>query len=212
VTGSPLKMKRPRALIGFFSIIDCFINVQNRSYVFRWSATPNWVKRKAVEARLRSSVLPASLTAWTDPLPTPRAACRRGQLGDHRRPSSMNRAAVSRSRRNPMLPARGPVCAAAPPVVTPDASGTKLGSNVAYLSRLGFLRIRLPLVWCQIAGSGAFYFAFLHPAACPRFDQYAPKTSRKGLALRRGQPAGGAARLAGPFSVAVNLTEPELRV
>jgi len=72
---------------------------------------------------------------------------------------------------------------AASPVVTPAAFGTKSGSNIAYLSRLGFLRTRLPLVWFQIAGSGAFYFAFPHPTACPRFDQYAPKTSRKGSAV-----------------------------
>ena len=72
---------------------------------------------------------------------------------------------------------------AASPMVTPAAFGTKSGSNIAYLSKLGFLRTRLPLVWFQIAGSGAFYFAFPHPAACPRFDQYAPKTARKGSPL-----------------------------
>ena len=72
---------------------------------------------------------------------------------------------------------------------------------------------RLPLVWFQIARSGAFYFAFPHPAACPRFDQYAPKTSRKGssctnwisfISLRRargGTPGGwppGRGRGGGP--------------
>ena len=32
----------------------------------------------------------------------------------------------------------------------------------------------------QIRG---FLFAFPHPIACPRFDQYAPKTFRKGTAV-----------------------------
>jgi len=70
-----------------------------------------------------------------------------------------------------------------PAVITPAAFGTKLGSNVAYLSRRGFLRTH----GCPWSGSRSpdqgFLFTVPRPAACPRFDQYAPKTSRKGSAL-----------------------------
>jgi hypothetical protein len=58
----------------------------------------NWVRRKSVEARLRSSVLPASLqpgvTHYRHP---PRVAAREAMIAA---PSSANRAAVSSSRRN----------------------------------------------------------------------------------------------------------------
>ncbi len=86
----------------------------------------------------------------------------------------------------PTLPAHGPVCAAAPPVVTPAASGTKLGSNVAYLSRRGFLRTHaLPLVWFQIARSGAFSLHFRIRPRVQDLTNMRPK--RPGRARRTGQ-------------------------
>jgi hypothetical protein len=130
-------------------------------------------------------------------LPATCAACHRGQLGDDRRP--FVRPPRSRFKLTPQsckLPVeaveRCRVCCRrcpsprlfAPPPLPWSLRrrpGAKLGSNVAYLSGRGFLRTHaLPLVWFQIARSGAFYFAFPHPAARPKFDQYAPKTSSKG--------------------------------
>jgi hypothetical protein len=79
-----------------------------------------------------------------------------------------------------MLAAHGSGCAATPPVVTPAPFGTKLGSNVLiypdvdsseHTAAPGLVPDR------QIRG---FLFAFPHPAACPRFDQYALEMSRKG--------------------------------
>ncbi len=123
-------------------------------------------------------------------------------------PSSVNRAAVSSSCRNrascqsrrsntasravpqESIPAaHAPVCAAAPPVVTPTASGTKLWFEYCLFIQTWIPpNTRLPLVWFQIARSGAFYFAFPYPAACPRFGQYAPKTSRTGSAVSPYRP------------------------
>jgi len=40
----------------------------------------------------------------------------------------------------------------------------------------------------QDTRSGAFYFAFPHPAACPRFDQFALKTSGRGTEASHGPP------------------------
>ena len=154
--------------------------------------------------------------------------------------------------RNQCLPLTS-LFAPPPARITPAASGTKLGSNIAYLSRRGFLRthacpwsgsrspdqglfcvqlrsfsanrtgreeyqgrtkkglarnkcalltrgkpsnrrkLRILLhsfsAWltppkqvtsapdlAQDTRSGAFYFAFPHPAACPRFDQCALRT------------------------------------
>jgi hypothetical protein len=60
----------------------------------------NWVRRKSVEARLRSGVLPASLqpgvTHYRQPAP-PAIAAREAMIAA---PSSVNRAAVSSSRCN----------------------------------------------------------------------------------------------------------------
>ena len=111
-----------------------------------------------------------------------------------RRSNTASRAAGTKS----MLAAHEPVCTAATPVVTtPAAFGTKLGSNVAYLSRRGFLRTHaLPLLWFQIARSGAFYLYFRIRPRVSNLTNMRPKRPGRVSPYRpgrRGQPAARAA-------------------
>ncbi len=69
-------------------------------------------------------------------------------------------------------------------VLTPAAFGTKLGLNIAYLSRLGFLpkRVTRALGLAQDTGPGAFYFAFPPSRIQPRVQDLAnmrPERSRR---------------------------------
>jgi len=114
-------------------------------------------------------------------------------------PSSVNRAAVSRSRRNRAS------CQSRRSNTASRAVATRINAchSRACLRRRppGSLRprsapslVRILLIYPDVDSSEhtpapgpvpdrqirGFLFAFPHPAACPRFDQYAPKTSRKG--------------------------------
>jgi len=139
-------------------------------------------------------------------------ACHRGQLGDDRRPlvpeprgrfkltpqscklavEAVEHRLPCRSHKNQCCHSRA--CLRRRPPGSLGAFGTKLGSNIAYLSDVDSSEHTPapgPVPDRQIRG---FLFAFPHPAACPGFDQYAPKTSRKARPAPTGShlyPSGG---------------------
>jgi len=137
-------------------------------------------------------------------------ACHRGQLGDDRRPSSLNRAAVSSSRRNRAVGSRGgrtsppcrshknqcchsrAVCAAA----RRDHSGpfgTKLVRILLIYPDVDSSNTRLPLVRFQIADQGLF-ICISHPPRVQDLTNMHPKRPGR-LVLHNGSiiyiPSGG---------------------
>jgi len=78
--------------------------------------------------------------------------------------------------------------------LTPAAFGTKLGSNIAYFSKLGFLpkRVTRALGLAQDTGPVAFYFAFPPSRIRPRVQDLAnmrPERPRRARRSKAGQGA-----------------------